>query len=69
MMSKPDKDTTRKENHRPISLMSIDTKILNKIQIEFNSTLKGSYTMLKWGYVRDADTVQHTPINKHDTPH
>ena len=40
-IAKPDKDTTRKENHRQIPLMNINVKLLNKILANIFNNING----------------------------
>jgi hypothetical protein len=64
---KPDKDTSQKENYRPISLMNINAKILNKIIANCISQYIKKIIRPCWLHPRDAKMVQHMQIYKCNT--
>jgi hypothetical protein len=78
LIPKNNKDTTGKDNYRPISLMNIDTKVFNKIlrtqqhikkiihhvQVGFIPGMEGCFNICK-----SINIIQHINRSKGKNPH
>ena len=71
LVPRPEKDPTKKKNHRPISLMTMDAKILTKILANrIQQYIKRMIHHNQVGFIPVLQgVVQHVQVNQCDTLH